>query len=196
MVLKRKPKQKPIRKIRGGGSNTNTNTNTNDNNDNNVLSKAGDFNQDIYIYIKELTSTEGEIDTEFKWIPKNKPVDASRDVIIFYVYIPKDWPKENRSDFAAFQVLYYFTVLQKFIHDVNKKEDWLKEYTVTESAVQWTNAIKKAQNDIDEHYKMMKKYKTSMTYNYVNASETVRDVSLDAVAVAASEKKIQQSLSA
>lgn len=161
MVLNRKPKQKPIRKIRGGESTTNTNTNTNDNN---VLSKAGDFYPDIkYYFTQLLNSTEREINSEFKWKPKNKPDDADGDVINFYVYIPEYWPQENRSDFAAFQVLYYFTVLQKFIHDVNKNADWLKKYTVTASAVQWTNAIKKAQNDIDEHHKMMQKYNTSMT---------------------------------
>ena len=106
MVLKRKPKQKPIRKIRGGGSNTNTNTNTNDNN---VLSKAGVFEPDIKEikdYFQLLNSTEGEINSEFKWIPKNKPNGAVGDVIKFYVYIPEYWPKNNRSDFAAFQVLY------------------------------------------------------------------------------------------
>lgn len=150
-----------------------------------VLVTAGKFSDDLSEYfqklIKEygdlqatdvnqssafLTKTKNATYTEFTWTPNKQPSDGTQ-AITFYVYIPADWPNFNIPDFAAFQVLYYFTILQKFIYDVSdqKPGTWLKTFNPVQTQSVWNTAFEKAKKEIDNHHESMKTYKTKMTYS-------------------------------
>ena len=173
------------------------------------LKKVGAFDTDVGEYIKNLIvdfnqlsddkiNQSSEIndkkngdnniaDKVFVWTPINPPASATTKTITFTIHIPSRWPNFNIPDLAAFQVLYYFTVLQKFIYKVQGSPtgtDWLKKTyngssgsSGSSGSEQWEIAIKEAQEDINEHQILFTYYKTEMTYTDYKAAKITPSLS-------------------
>ena len=106
----------------------------------------------------------GDIEGTFSWTPNKQPNGQEKKDIKFYFYIPAQWPRFYVTEFAAFQVLFYLTILQQFLYEVSTKtNDWLDNPDLQNKPDVWAEAFTKAQRNIDKHHENIKSAKTDST---------------------------------